>query len=112
MVTTGASVLGAAPTESAIAIKVPETANDHFELARHYQQEAGQLRAEIDRHKQMLEEYKKTVAKNPKDPSENGYIKSMRLHCEKYINAAETLAAEASESAKFHTLRAKELEGK
>jgi hypothetical protein len=36
----------------------------------------------------------------------------MRLHCEKYIKAAEALAAEADEMAKFHTLRAKEIEGK
>jgi hypothetical protein len=31
---------------------------------------------------------------------------------EKYISAAENLAREADEMAKFHTFRAKELEGK
>ena len=51
------------------------------------------------------------MAKNPKT-GENPYSKQMRLHCEKYIKASEALAAEADASAKFHTLRAKELEGK
>lgn len=60
----------------------------------------------------MLADYGKGVAKNPKDTSENPYIKRMRLHCEKYIRAAENLEQEAVEMAKFHTLRAKELEGK
>ncbi|MBL8208882.1 MAG: hypothetical protein JNM09_31985, partial [Blastocatellia bacterium] len=53
-----------------------------------------------------------TVAKNPKDSTENPYIKKMRLHCEKYSKAAEALAQEADEMAKFHTMRAKEMEGK
>jgi len=35
----------------------------------------------------------------------------MRLHCPKYIKAAENLEQEAAESAKFHEFRAKELEG-
>ena len=37
----------------------------------------------------MLADYSKTVARNLKDTGENAYIKKMRLHCEKYINAAE-----------------------
>ena len=62
-------------------------------------------------HKEMLAEFSKGVAKNPKDPGENGYIKNMRLHCEKYIKAEENLAREAAEFAKSHTLRAKEMGG-
>jgi hypothetical protein len=60
----------------------------------------------------MLTDYSKTVARNPKDTGENAYIKKMRLHCEKYINAAEGLAQEADEMAKYHTMRGKEMEGK
>ncbi len=63
-------------------------------------------------HKKMLADYSKTVARNPKDTGESGYIKKMRLHCEKYSKAAEALAQEADEMAKFHTMRAKEMEGK
>jgi hypothetical protein len=39
-----------------------------------------------------LADYRKGVAKNPKDTGENPYVKKMRLHCDKYINAAESLA--------------------
>jgi hypothetical protein len=91
-------------------MKVPETAKDHHEMAEHYQKVAAQTRDDIEMHKKMLADFIKTVAKNPKS-GENPYAKQMRLHCEKYIKAAAALAAEADESAKFHTLRAKELEG-
>jgi len=93
-------------------MKVPQTAKDHYELAERYQKKAAEYREEIEAHKKMLAEYSKGVAKNPKDTGENPYIKKMRLHCEKYIGAAENLEREAAEMAKFHTFRAKELEGK
>ena len=92
-------------------MKVPETAKDHHEMAEHYKKIEAQTRQEIEMHKKMLADFGETVAKSPK-AGENPYIKNMRLHCEKYIKASETLAAESAESAKFHTLRAKELEGK
>jgi hypothetical protein len=93
-------------------MKIPQTAQDHMDLAECYQKKAAEYRQEIATHKKMLAEYSKGVARNPKDTSENPYIKKMRLHCEKYISAAENLAREADEMAKFHTFRAKELEGK
>ena len=98
------------PTQK-VGMKVPETAKDHYEMAEHYQKIEAQTREEIERHKKMLAEFKKTATENPK-AGENPHVKDERLHCEKYIKAAEALAAEATESAKFHTLRAKELEGK
>jgi hypothetical protein len=93
-------------------IKIPQTAKDHYELAERYQKKAAEYRQEIEMHKKMLADYSNGVVKNPKDTSENPYIKKMRLHCEKYINAVENMEQEAAEMAKFHTLRAKELEGK
>lgn len=104
-------VRGAQQDDSAHKVKVPQTAKDHYELAEHYRKEADELRGEITMHKEMLAEFSKNAAQNPKS-GENPYVKNMRLHCEKYIKAAETFAAEATESARFHTLRAKELEGK
>ena len=92
-------------------MKVPETAQDHLAMAQHYQKIEAQTREEIEMHKKMLADFSKTVVKNPK-AGENPYDKNMRLHCAKYDKAAEALAAEAAESAKFHTLRAKELGGK
>jgi hypothetical protein len=44
--------------------------------------------------------------------SENPYIKKMRLHCERNMNDAENLARDAGEMARYHTFRARELEGK
>lgn len=93
-------------------MKIPQTAKDHSELAERYQKKAAEYRQEVEMHKKMLAEFSKRVAKNPKDTGENPYIRKMRLHCEKYINAAMNLAREADEMARFHTLRAKEMEGK
>ena len=93
-------------------MKVPQTAQEHRERAEEYRKKAAEYRKEAEAHRKMLTDYSKTVAKNPKDSTENPYIKKMRLHCEKYIKAAEALAREADEMAKFHTMRAKEMEGK
>lgn len=93
-------------------LKAPHTAQEHREHAEQYQKKAAEYRKEAEAHRKMLADYSKTVARNPKDPNENAYIKKMRLHCEKYSKAAEALALEADEMAKFHTMRAKEVEGK
>lgn len=103
---------GQEQNHSSHEMKVPQTAKDHYEMAEHYQRIEAESRQEIEAHRKMLAEFSKGVARNPKDTSENSYIKKMRLHCEQYIKAAESLAREAAESARFHTLRAKELEGK
>ena len=105
-------VSAVAQNDSTHQVKVPQTAQDHYALADTYTKEAAELQGEIARHHEMLAEYSKDVAKLPKATGENSYIKNMRLHCEKYIKAAESLAAEDNDLAKFHTLRAKELEGK
>ena len=97
---------------SAQEMKAPQTAQEHRERAEYYQKKAAEYRKDAEAHKKMLADYGKTVAKNPKDIGENAYIKKMRLHCEKYIKAAEALAQEADEMAKYHTMRAKEMEGK
>ena len=93
-------------------MKMPHTAQEHREHAEQYQKKAAEYRKESEAHKKMLADYSKTVARNPKDTGESGYIKKMRLHCQKYSKAADALALEAEEMAKFHTMRAKEVEGK
>lgn len=93
-------------------MKAPQTAQEHRERAAEYEKKAAAYRQEAASHRKMLTEYSKTVAQNPKTTIENAYIKKMRLHCEKYSKAAEALAQEADEMAKFHTMRAKEMEGK
>jgi hypothetical protein len=93
-------------------MKAPQSAQEHRDRAEQYQKKAAEYRKEAEAHRKMLADYSKTVARNPKDTGENAYIKKMRLHCEKYIKAAEALAQEADEMAKYHTMRAKEMEGK
>ncbi len=93
-------------------MKMPHTAQEHREHAEPYQKKAAEYRQEAEMHRKMLTAYSKTVARNPKDTGESGYIKKMRLHCAKYSKAAEALAQEADEMAKFHMMRAKEMEGK
>ena len=100
-----------AQSPSTYQMKVPETAQDHYAMAEHYQKIAAETREDIGMHKKMLADFNEGVVKNPKT-GENPYSKEMRLHCDKYIKASEALAAEADASAAFHTMRAKELEGK
>jgi uncharacterized protein YlxW (UPF0749 family) len=107
-----ATAYAAAQNDSYTQVKLPQTAQDHYALADKYAKEAAELQGEIEQHHQMLAEYSRGVAQTPKAVGENGYIKEMRFHCEKYIKAAEALAVEDTELAKFHTLRGKELEGK
>jgi hypothetical protein len=104
-------VKSAAQDQPSQEMKVPETAKDHYEMAEHYQKVAAQTREDIEMHKKMLADFRKAATENPK-AGENPHTKAMRLHCEKYIRAAEALAAEADASGKFHTMRGKELEGK
>ena len=114
----GLSILGMAQdakqghSAHAQEMKAPQTAQEHRERAEQYQKKAAEYRKEAEAHKKMLADYSKTVARNPKDTGENAHIRKMRLHCEKYINAAEALAQEADEMTKYHTMRAKEMEGK
>jgi hypothetical protein len=93
-------------------MKAPQTAQEHRARAKEYREKAEAQRQDAETHKQMLADYSKGVAKNPKDTGENPYVKKMRLHCQKYIKAAEALAYETEEMAKFHEMRAKEMEGK
>ena len=93
-------------------MKAPQTAQEHRERAEYYKNKAAEYRAEAESHKKMLADYSKGVAKNPKYTGENPYIRKMRLHCEKYVNATESLAREADEMARYHEIRAKEVEGR
>lgn len=89
---------------------IPKTPEEHRKLAEVYRKKAAEYRAEAEEHRTMLAEYKKR-SYQPKSSMEAGDIKKMRLHCERYIKAAENHATEAEEMAKFHELRARELQG-
>jgi hypothetical protein len=105
------SLLVTAPTTYADDVKVPETTADHMALAKQYTEKAAAYRAEADNHRKMSEAYKKSVAASPKNPS-NPWAVKMEKHCMAFVKDAEKLAADAQKAADYHTLRAKELEGK
>ena len=89
----------------------PETTTDDDEMAERCQKVATQTREDIEMHKNLLADFNQTVVKNAK-ADENPYSKNVHSHCEKYIKASEALPAEGDASAKVHTLRAKQVEGK
>ena len=105
------STFAAAPTTVfAEDVKVPVTAADHMALAKQYADKATAYKAEAESHRKMAEAYRKTVATSPKVP--NPFVAKMDKHCQALAKDAEKLAADSQKAADFHTLRAKELEGK
>lgn len=88
---------------------MPQTADEHSAMAESYKQKAANYRQDAEVHRKMLADYKKGAVHLKQ--GENPWVTKMRLHCEKYIVDAERLAADADEFAKFHTMRAKELQG-
>lgn len=108
----GNTLLNVVQQDNSSTTKLPETAEEHYKKAESYKQKAAEYRKEAEEHRQMKAEYAKKIYQHPKDRVENPWIKKMRLHCDKYITQAEALARESEKMAEYHTLRAKELEGK
>ena len=96
--------------ENGRAVKVPETADDHLALAKGYDDKATTWRNEAAYHREMAAAYKKTRGELKGVP--NAWDVKMEKHCMTIVKDAEKLAADAEESAKYHRLRAKELQGK
>lgn len=92
-------------------LKVPVTVADHTALAKHYAEKAAAYKTEAESHRKMAEAYKKSVATTPKAP-ENPFVQKMEKHCQALAKDADKLAADAQKASDYHTLRAKELEGK
>ena len=101
------------PTTAA-APKVPATPEDHFALAKQYQEKATTYRAEAQTHREMAAAYKKNaqfshaVARGQKDPR----VEKAVAHCNNIATTAEKLATENEKAAEYHTFRGKELQGK
>jgi len=103
----------AVPLSAAFAEATPpQTAADHLALAKKYTDKAAEHRKEAAEHKEMAEAYKKGVPGPSKSGTPNPWAKKMEAHCGKIAKDAEALAADDDKMAEFHTLRAKELQGK
>ena len=94
-------------------VKLPQTAAEHEAMAKQYTDQAAQYKKVADDHKAMAEAYKKSVAMPEiKGGKKNPWVTKMEKHCEMLAKDAEKLAADATKAADYHTMRAKELQGK
>jgi hypothetical protein len=91
--------------------KVPATAADHEALAKQYKEEAAQYRKVAAEHEAMASAYAKEHP-DAKGGAKNPFNAKMQKHCEALKKDAEKLATDAEKAADYHTLRAKELQGK
>ena len=107
----GSAFAGVSGSALAEDVKVPATAADHTALAKQYAEKAAAYKAEADSHRKMAEAYKKSVATTPKAPP-NPWVVKMEKHCQALAKDLDKLAADSQKAADYHTLRAKELEGK
>ena len=99
-------------TVAAADMKMPESAADHLALAKSYQEKATVYKKEAAEHRAMAEAYKKSVPGPTKSGGENPWAKKMEMHCRAIATDADKMASDAEKAAEFHTLRAKELQGK
>ena len=93
--------------------KVPQTAAEHEAFAKQYTDQAAQFKKVADDHRAMAEAYKKSfAAPASKAGQKNPWVAKMEKHCQMLAKDADKLAADATKAAEYHTLRAKEVEGK
>jgi hypothetical protein len=94
--------------------KLPTTPEDHFALAKQYQEQADAAKKQADEHRAMADLAKKSIASShaaahgQRDPN----VEKMMKHCAALAATADKLASEAQKAADYHNLRGKELQGK
>jgi hypothetical protein len=88
-----------------------QVAADHLSMVKNYADKAAEQSAIIAEHQQMKLDYKKRYYINEKlTPSAR--MKEMEDHCDAIIHHAQMLRDEFLEFAKWHKMRAAELQGK
>lgn len=111
-----ASIMFAAFAFSATAAfadeaKVPTTAAEHEALAKQYKEQAAQYKKVAAEHEAMAAAYAK-VHPDSKGGVKNPWNEKMQKHCKMLAADANKLAADSEKAADYHTMRAKELQGK
>lgn len=104
-------VLTATTAFAAEEAKVPTTAAEHDALAKQYKDQAAQYKKTAEEHKAMAAAYAKGHP-DAKGGAKNPFNEKMQKHCKALATDAEKLATDAEKAADFHTMRAKELQGK
>jgi hypothetical protein len=92
-------------------VKLPETAAEHMAMSKEYLEKAATWRAEAALHKKMAADYLKSHP-DRKSGARNSWAVKMEEHCSALVRDARAAATDAEELAKYHRLRALELEGK
>ena len=90
---------------------MPTTVAEHETLAKQYKDQAAQYKKVADDHKAMAAAYA-AVHQPTNGPTPNASAAQMKKHCALIAKDADKLAADAEKAADYHTLRAKELQGK
>jgi len=91
--------------------KVPTTTAEHEALAKQYKDQAAQFKKVGDEHRAMADAYAKAHP-DAKGGVKNTWNVKMQKHCAALAKDADKLAADAEKAADYHSLRAKELQGK
>jgi hypothetical protein len=92
-------------------VKVPDTAAEHEAMAKSYTDKAAEYRKIAAEHKTMAESYAKAHP-DAKGGQKNPWNAKMAKHCQMLAKDAEKLAGDEQKAADFHSMRAKELQGK
>jgi hypothetical protein len=93
-------------------VRVPQSPQDHAELAGLYQRLAAQQRGRAESLRKALAAQIQRIAVLPnKTGVESPWVTKVKREAQPEISQAETVAAEAERSANYHRMRAKELEG-
>ena len=93
-------------------VRVPQSPQDHAELAGLYQRLATQERGQADSlRKSWAAEIKRQTPFPNKAGVEIPWLTRLKRQAQEEISRAESEAAEAERSADYHRMRAKELEG-
>jgi hypothetical protein len=105
-----AIMIGLALSQNLYAAEPSQVAADHLSKVKYYEDKAAEQGAIISEHQQMKADYKKHYYINEKlTPSVR--MKEMEDHCDAIIHHAQMLKTEFLEFAKWHKMRAAELQG-
>ncbi len=95
----------------AVTAGVTDDTASHEQLARQYEEKALAQDALILEHTQMKLDYAEKLSPSPKGTNQAA-IKEMEKHCNSIIQEAQALKAEFLDFAKWHKMRAAEMQGK
>jgi hypothetical protein len=105
-----AIMIGFALSHNLYAAEPSQVAAKHLSMVKYYEGKAAEQDAIITEHQQMKTDYKKQYFINEKiTPSVR--LKTMDNHCDAIIRDAKKLDNELLELAKWHKMRAAELQG-